>query len=63
MVTTLQLKSPGQRVNLEVDMIGKYVERFVSNYLGAPPPNTGDVQRSTSDSNMLKKLKEEGFIL
>ncbi|KJU87794.1 hypothetical protein MBAV_000016 [Candidatus Magnetobacterium bavaricum] len=58
MVTTLQVKSPGQRVNLEVDMIGKYVERFVSNYLGGKAPNA-----VTDSSSILKKLKEEGFIL
>ncbi|MBF0317885.1 MAG: riboflavin synthase [Nitrospirae bacterium] len=64
MVTTLQLKPPGQRVNLEVDMIGKYVERFVSNYIGAKSSATGIAPNaSTENSNMLKKLKEEGFVL
>jgi riboflavin synthase len=28
--TTIGFKQPGDRVNLEVDMIGKYVERFVA---------------------------------
>ena len=28
-VTTLGLKRPGDRVNLEVDIIGKYVEKFL----------------------------------
>jgi len=29
-VTTLGSKHPGDRVNLEVDIIGKYVEKFLS---------------------------------
>ncbi len=62
MVTTLQLKSSGQRVNLEVDMIGKYVERFVLNYTGGGNSATGSVP-ATDDDKLLKKLKEEGFIL
>lgn len=30
-LTTVGLKSPGEPVNLEVDMIGKYVERLINN--------------------------------
>ena len=33
--TTLDGKSVGARVNLEVDMVGKYVERFVKERFGA----------------------------
>ncbi|MBF0592122.1 MAG: riboflavin synthase [Nitrospirae bacterium] len=62
MITTLDLKTPGQRVNLEVDMIGKYVERFVLNYLGARDNATGVVPTPDS-SNLLTKLREEGFII
>src|SRR6185503_20923365 len=32
--TTLDGKSVGARVNLEVDMVGKYVERFVKERFG-----------------------------
>ena len=28
-VTTLGALSPGRRVNLEMDMVGKYVQRFL----------------------------------
>jgi len=28
--TTLGFKEPGDRVNLEADLIGKYVEKFIS---------------------------------
>lgn len=34
-VTTLGLKRPGDRVNLEADVLGKYVEKFVSGRGGA----------------------------
>jgi riboflavin synthase len=33
--TTLDGKAVGARVNLEVDMVGKYIERFVKERLGA----------------------------
>ncbi|MBV6340238.1 riboflavin synthase [Candidatus Magnetobacterium casense] len=59
MVTTLQVRVAGQRVNLEVDMIGKYVERFVLNYIGGGT----EIVPATDDDKLLKKLKEEGFIL
>lgn len=39
--TTLSLKRVGDEVNLETDMVGKYVERF----LGAPlPPPSATVE-------------------
>jgi riboflavin synthase len=47
--TTLTKKGVGARVNLEVDLIGKYVEKLVAGY--AP---TGGVT--------LEKLKEHGFV-
>lgn len=34
-LTTLGLRRPGEPVNLEVDIIAKYVDRMVSGYLGA----------------------------
>lgn len=36
-VTTLKALAPGARVNLEIDLIARYVERM----LGAPPPGGG----------------------
>ncbi|MBF0343871.1 MAG: riboflavin synthase [Nitrospirae bacterium] len=62
-ITTLDLKKPGDRVNIEADVIGKYVERFVLNYMGVK----GDDSRAASNtavtrSSLLTKLKEEGFI-
>jgi riboflavin synthase len=47
-VTTLGNKSAGAPVNLEVDLIGKYVEKLLGGY--APPGLT------------LAKLKENGFV-
>jgi len=35
--TRLAQKSPGGRVNLEVDMIGKYVERLLAPHLAKQP--------------------------
>ncbi len=36
-MTTLAAKSPGRRVNLEVDIIGKYVEKMLGGHLPAAP--------------------------
>ncbi|MBE0447153.1 MAG: riboflavin synthase [Actinobacteria bacterium] len=48
-VTTLGIKGPGDRVNLEADLIGKYVEKFTGN-------RQGQDSRLTVD-----KLREYGF--
>lgn len=45
-VTTLHLRRPGDRVNLEADIIAKYVERFVSDRQ-ARPAVTEDLLRDT----------------
>jgi riboflavin synthase len=47
-VTNLGEKGIRDRVNLEADIIGKYVEKFVS--------------RSGSDSNLMDLLNEKGFM-
>jgi len=47
-VTNLGDKGIRDRVNLEADIIGKYVEKFVG--------------RSESDSNLMELLNEKGFI-
>lgn len=49
--TTLGTKGPGAAVNLETDIIGKYVARFLEH--GAHPRATGGVSRSF--------LEEHGF--
>lgn len=55
-VTTLKDKAIGAAVNLEVDMLAKYVERFVGRYVGAdastPPPSRrglGDLLREFTE--------------
>lgn len=48
--TTLHLKRPGDRVNLEADIIAKYVERFTARFRGSGP-----VTEET--------LRDAGFIL
>ena len=40
--TTLVAKSVGRRVNLEVDVIGKYVEKLLAGYRPATAPESGD---------------------
>ncbi|MEO5359587.1 MAG: riboflavin synthase [Nitrospirota bacterium] len=52
-VTTLGAKNRGDSVNLETDIIGKYVEKFVSAYSGSTAGNS---------EKLLNKLREEGFI-
>jgi riboflavin synthase len=34
--TTLGLRAPGDPVNLEVDVVAKYVERLTAGYVGGP---------------------------
>ncbi|MEW9124600.1 MAG: riboflavin synthase [Thermotaleaceae bacterium] len=51
-VTTLLSKAPGDKVNLECDMIGKYIERFLS-FKEAPIPE------SRIDMTF---LKDNGFL-
>ncbi|MCI4626794.1 MAG: riboflavin synthase [Candidatus Magnetoovum sp. WYHC-5] len=55
-VTTLGCKRIGESVNIEVDIIGKYVERFIAPFLS---DNNKGARESES---LLKKLTEEGFI-
>jgi len=39
--TTISHRKTGDRVNLETDMIGKYVARFLAHQTGSHPPATG----------------------
>lgn len=52
-LTTVGLKAPGQKVNLEVDIIGKYVERLLSY---AVPQEAGKTNITT------EFLQRNGFI-
>lgn len=47
-VTTLGFKGIGDRVNLEADILGKYVEKFLYN--------------SDNNVGLMERLKEEGFV-
>jgi riboflavin synthase len=56
-ITTIGFKKVGDRVNIETDMIGKYVERFVaSRFDGHQDPTTG---RSSIDMQFLART---GFL-
>lgn len=46
LLTTLGFKGPGDRVNVEVDILGKYVARFL---------------KTGKDEKLLQALSEEGF--
>jgi len=45
-LTTIGFKGPGDRVNVEVDILGKYVQRFLHN---------------RRDGGLMQTLKEQGF--
>jgi riboflavin synthase len=48
--TTFQALSPGEEVNIETDILAKYVERMVSQ------------QSQNDDHRLLQKMQEEGFL-
>ena len=56
-LTTIGLKNRGERVNIETDMIGKYVERFLTGVSHAGKDQT--IERSAIDQEFLIKT---GFI-
>ena len=51
--TTLHLRKVGDRLNLEADMIGKYIERFLARRSGTVPEKSGGLSESF--------LAEHGF--
>lgn len=55
-ITTIGFRNPGDRVNIETDMIGKYVEKFVR---GKAPTEKGRATGSAIDMDMLTKT---GFL-
>jgi riboflavin synthase len=54
-MTTLALRRPGERVNIETDVIGKYVERFVSG-------NPGNDRRSGNAGIDRAFLNRTGYL-
>ncbi|MEO5356782.1 MAG: riboflavin synthase [Nitrospirae bacterium YQR-1] len=54
--STLGTKKPGDKVNIETDILGKYVERFVSGYL------ENGKEEGLGDKALLIKLKEKGYV-
>ena len=56
-MTTIGFKNKGDRVNIETDMIGKYVERFIS---GRPGRSEGNRSRKGSIDHAY--LVKTGFI-
>lgn len=53
-LTTIGLKSTGAAVNLEADIIGKYVARFLDRKAGSGKTN--------NDKSLMKSLIESGFL-
>jgi riboflavin synthase len=51
--TTLGALAPGQAVNIETDVIGKYVLRYLQRLAGGGPPSGGGLT--------LEKLRDAGF--
>jgi riboflavin synthase len=58
-LTTIGIKNPGDKVNIETDMIGKYVERFVKNQLN---PQSKDQENSGSSDISIAFLAKKGFL-
>lgn len=52
--TTLRERRVGDRVNIEVDIIGKYVHRFLA--------GVQDTPEAAGDEELLRKLSEGGFL-
>jgi riboflavin synthase len=50
--TTLRYRKPGDRVNLEADVIGKYVYRYL---------HPGEAEAESGAEGLLEKLREGGF--
>ena len=55
LITTIGFKKQGDRVNIETDMIGKYVERFLR-------ADKGDEKKTTGGSVDMELLARSGFL-
>jgi len=53
-VTTIGFKKAGDMVNVEADIIGKYVARFIKCKPGREKTNT--------DATLMRSLREAGYI-
>ncbi len=61
--TTLPGLTVGERVNIEVDILGKYVRRYLQTLLeDAAGENTGNSTAAGSPGLTLDKLKQAGFM-
>ncbi len=56
--TTLGNISAGQRVNIETDILGKYVRRYLQTLLASPADNSNN----NSTGLTMDKLKQAGFL-
>ena len=58
-VTTVAAWKPGAAVNMETDVIGKYVRRMIAPHLGAQAPQSGGGEAESRVT--LDFLRENGF--
>ena len=59
--TTLLAKKPGDIVNLENDIVGKYVERLMNFNISQKSPSDNKTDRSTKSNITMDFLAENGF--
>ncbi|MGE5237766.1 MAG: riboflavin synthase [Chloroflexota bacterium] len=57
-LTTIGIKKPGDSVNLECDILGKYVAKF----LGGRGATSEKLHDHTADTQLLTALKRSGFV-
>lgn len=61
--TTLQYKKVGDSVNFEADVLAKYIENMISNYLHSQNQKLDKNNNIFfNETNLLQKLKENGFL-
>lgn len=62
-LTTLGFKNPGGEVNLEVDMLAKYIEKQLQAFLKKEAPASSlNNKGSETDERFNKLLKEQGYV-
>jgi riboflavin synthase len=61
-MTTLGFKAPGQAVNLETDLIAKYVWKFLHPLTLPSPPSDGGEGRVRGGGVTLETLRRAGFL-
>jgi len=60
--TTIGKIAPGEEVNVECDILGKYIEKFVRPYSGAEPGGESDGGKGRGDGIDKGFLAEHGFL-